>query len=120
MDTKEYLKKRLGVPDNQDKWDYEPLNLRAMAVYFNKEEELEHRIELLEIAMGDVQLAIGEGNNKEKATLPINSVSKRFWHFDCWDRTGVMQTITIEALNEENATIIFKAKHEDLGFDPPY
>ena len=53
-------------------------------------------------------------------SLPIDNVSKRFWHFDCWDRTGAMQTITIEALNEENATIIFKAKHEDLGFDPPY
>ena len=52
--------------------------------------------------------------------LHIGSVSKRFWHFDCWDRTGEMQTITIEALNEENATIIFKAKHEDLGFEPPY
>jgi hypothetical protein len=45
-----------------------------MAVYFNKEEELEHRIELLEIAMGNVQLAMRESNNKEKATLPINSV----------------------------------------------
>jgi len=46
-----------------------------MGVYFNKEEELEHRIELLEIAMGNIQLAMGESNNKEKATLPINSVS---------------------------------------------
>lgn len=50
----------------------------------------------------------------------IPDVSKRFWHFDCWDRHGNLQTITIEALNEENATIIFKAKHENLGFDPPY
>jgi hypothetical protein len=45
-----------------------------MAVYFNKEEELEHRIELLEVAMGNVQLAMGESNNKGKATLQINSV----------------------------------------------
>ena len=52
--------------------------------------------------------------------LILFGVSKRFWHFDCWDRHGNLQTITIEALNEENATIIFKAKHEDLGFDPPY
>lgn len=48
-----------------------------MAVYFNKEEELEHRIELLEIAMGNVQLAMGESNNKGIATLPINSVSQQ-------------------------------------------
>ena len=59
---------------------------------------------------------IGETANK---LLDLFSVSKRFWYFDCWDRTGNMKTITIEALNEENATIIFKAKHEDLGYDPP-
>lgn len=46
-----------------------------MAVYFNKEEELEHRIELLEIAMGNVQLAMGKSDKKAKATLPINSVT---------------------------------------------
>ena len=59
-------------------------------------------------------------SNSTEPLLGLDNVSKRFWHFDCWDRTGAMQTITIEALNEENATIIFKAKHEDLGFDPPY
>ncbi len=45
-----------------------------MAIYFNKEEELEHRIELLEIAMGNTQLAMGECNNKEKAALPLQNV----------------------------------------------
>jgi len=61
-----------------------------------------------------------ESSIKAKNNESLHLVSKRFWHFDCWDRTGKMQTITIEALNEENATIIFKVKHEDLGFDPPY
>lgn len=42
------------------------------------------------------------------------------WTFDCWDRNGETQSIDIEALNKENAIIIFKAKHEDLGFDEPY
>lgn len=46
-----------------------------MGVYFNKEEELEHRIELLEIAMGNMQLAMGESNNKEKAKSPTNSTN---------------------------------------------
>lgn len=45
---------------------------------------------------------------------------KRCWSFDCWNRYGEMQTIDIEALSEENATIIFKHEHPDLGFDPPY
>lgn len=45
---------------------------------------------------------------------------QRFWNFDAWDNAGKPHPITIEALNAENATIIFKAKHEDLGFDPPY
>jgi len=46
--------------------------------------------------------------------------TNRFWHFDCWNRNGNMKTIIIEALSEENATIIFKSKYEGLGFDPPY
>ena len=59
-------------------------------------------------------------NGDFKISYDIDNVTKRFWHFDCWDIHGNLQTITIEALNEENATIIFKAKHENLGFDPPY
>lgn len=78
-------------------------------------EQLEGRTP--EYAFGYVD-ALNEAVKLVNVTL--GSVSKRFWHFDCWDRTGEMQTITIEALNEENATIIFEAKHEDLGFDPPY
>lgn len=42
------------------------------------------------------------------------------WHFDCWDRSGEIQCITIEALNASNATIIFKHKHPNLAFDEPY
>jgi len=58
----------------------------------------------------------------EESGLSGEYIPKRdtFWNFDCWDKNGASQTITIEALNKENATIIFKAKHEGLGFDPPY
>ena len=52
--------------------------------------------------------------------LRLIHVTKRFWHFDSWDKKGNTKTIEIEALNEENATIIFIAKHRDLGFDTPY
>tara|TARA_R110001599_G_C12206540_1_gene656183 strand:+ start:1479 stop:1760 length:282 start_codon:yes stop_codon:yes gene_type:complete len=52
--------------------------------------------------------------------LILHPVSKRFWHFDTWDKNGRTETITIEALNEENATIILKALHEDVAFDKPY
>ena len=61
-----------------------------------------------------------EPNFVSKNIDALHGVSKRFWRFDCWDKAGNIKTITIEALNEENATIIFKAKHENLGFDPPY
>ena len=52
--------------------------------------------------------------------LNITDVDNRSWFFDCWDKGGYMQTIEIKALNEENATIIFKAKHKDFKFDTPY
>ena len=42
------------------------------------------------------------------------------YFFDCWNTAGEIQTIEILALNKENAAIIFKSKHPDLGFDPPY
>lgn len=48
------------------------------------------------------------------------TAAKTVWHFDCWDRKGSMETKQITALNEENATIIFKYHFPDLGFDPPY
>lgn len=45
---------------------------------------------------------------------------KTHWYFDCWDRGGKTQTITIEALNKENAKIIFESKHDELSYDDPY
>lgn len=50
----------------------------------------------------------------------LHIVSKRFWYFDCWDKTGKMQSRQIEALNAESAEIIFKARYEDFCYDPPY
>ncbi len=63
------------------------------------------------------------GNNlidKMDKALLIQRVSKRFWYFDCWDRKGKTTSRQIEALNAENAEIIFKARYPDLGYDPPY
>ena len=56
----------------------------------------------------------------EVKKLNISVVSKRFWYFDCWDRKGNTSSRQIEALNAENAEIIFKYRYPDLGYDPPY
>ena len=57
---------------------------------------------------------------QEIKDLRVKTIKKRWWTFECWNRHGELKTIEIEALNEENATIIFQHKHPDLGFDPPY
>lgn len=44
---------------------------------------------------------------------------KIYW-FDCWDRNGKTNSISIEALSPETAEIIFKSKYPDLGYDEPY
>jgi hypothetical protein len=82
-------------------------------------ERMENRNRIIELLTA-VRYTTNDIGKVADEICSLFNVSKRFWHFDCWDRTGKLQTITIEALNEENATIIFKAKHEDLGFDPPY
>lgn len=42
------------------------------------------------------------------------------YYFDCWGRDGEMKTVEIDALNKENAIIIFKAKHPEMKYDEPY
>lgn len=60
-------------------------------------------------------------NEIKRLKEKINKLEfKRWWSFECWNRYGELKTIEIEALNEENATIIFQHKHPELGFDPPY
>ena len=46
--------------------------------------------------------------------------AKNVFYFDCWSNDGILKTKTIEALNIENAKIIFEAKYPDYQYDEPY
>jgi len=72
-----------------------------------------------EIAEGIIK-AVEQVETLSKHNEALDLVSKRFWHFDTWDRNGRTETITIEAMNEKNATIILKSLRGDLYFDRPY
>lgn len=49
-----------------------------------------------------------------------NNVEPKTYFFDCWDRHGNTDTKTINALNIDNAQIIFKTKYPNLNYDEPY
>jgi len=58
---------------------------------------------------------------KQASLEKLNSeVELKTYFFDCWDRHGNTDTKTINALNIDNAQIIFKAKYPDYGYDEPY
>lgn len=46
--------------------------------------------------------------------------SKNSFYFDCWNKSGALETKTIRALNIENAKIIFESKYPDYKYDEPY
>ena len=46
--------------------------------------------------------------------------SNNLFYVDCWDKSGVIETKTIRALNIENAKIIFESKYPDYKYDEPY
>lgn len=65
----------------------------------------------------------------ETKPLNIDGVTKRAFNFDYIgkpftidgsQRMARQHTATIEAWDEEHATLLFKERHPDSPFDPPY
>lgn len=55
----------------------------------------------------------------KNCTIPV--VTTRFYYFDCWDKTGELQTKPIKATCEEHATLLFEKEFgETHRYDPPY
>jgi len=53
------------------------------------------------------------------AELQKDRANKKYM-FDCYDRKGKLSCKTVVAKNKEDAILLFRAKHPDLAFDPPY
>lgn len=57
--------------------------------------------------------------SSSNCSIPV--VTTRFYYFDCWDRTGELQTKPIKATCEEHATLLFEKEFgETHRYDPPY
>lgn len=63
--------------------------------------------------------ANGVTTEEKQCNLPV--VTTRFYYFDCWDKTGELQTKPIKATCEEHATLLFEKEFgETHRYDPPY
>lgn len=67
--------------------------------------------------------AICDSESLSKVVDEIDGAIKNqgsIFSFDCWKRDGVIETKQVEALNVENAKIIFEYKYPNYGYDEPY
>lgn len=115
----DYDSKKIPYPDGTGN--------EVLKTYFNQIDELRnqrminYRTEMIQVAAVAIQAVESLDRQTKFIYAPDPEPKpKTIWFFDCWDRTGTMETKEVRAINEENATMIFKYKFPEFAFDHPY